>query len=622
MSAAARTRGDRPAAPARTRAVQPRETRPAAQPGTARPAGRRPVGVVDVLRAELLRSRRTFTWGVVVATLALAAWAINLAHSLTAAGVVGTDARWGTASGVLAWMSNYPDMLAPALGTLVGAMTQWREQRIREGGTAWRGVAPGRIAIGRTAVLALSALACQLGWLVPVVGYGLASGVGWGPVGDYLGFALLMWVSVTGASLWGMLAVRLIGAGAVGLAPAAAAVWSIMGAARAEGPTWAIEPWTWTIRSTLPLLGVHGNGEKLEAGAAAWHYPLWPGLLFQIVVTGLALALVIATTGRGGDRIVRRPDLLQRLFRRTGPGADGEERAPGEGPAALREGPVTASRATGPDAGPTAASEPSAAPVPGSAEDREAPIARAEPRPAAGAPPVLAVGPGPRGAVRALAPVLPWRIWAALEALLLALVAVTRAVYSPSTAVSLLALAGVPVASAVVGISTWVCLRQAWRGLLMRAAPARLTAAALLAAWGFLSAALLAAWGAAAGGSQLLRTDPDLSAVTGKVYVAMVIPFVALMLLTAAFAIAQAFDVAASIVVSVLGLLAALVIAGNEVLVSMSSLWLSAPWGWASVAGSHPGLWLTVVGLSVLVALTALGASTASGRRVAVRSGE
>ena len=609
MSAAARTRGDRPAAPARTRAVQPRETRPAAQPGTARPAGRRPVGVVDVLRAELLRSRRTFTWGVVVATLALAAWAINLAHSLTAAGVVGTDARWGAASGVLAWMSNYPDMLAPALGTLVGAMTQWREQRIREGGTAWRGVAPGRIAIGRTAVLALSALACQLGWLVPVVGYGLASGAGWGPVGDYLGFALLMWVSVTGASLWGMLAVRLIGAGAVGLAPAAAAVWSIVGAVRAEGPAWAIEPWTWTIRSTLPLLGVHGNGEKLEAGAAAWHYPLWPGLLSQIVVAGLALALVIATTGRGGDRIVRRPDLLQRLFRRTGSGAGAEERASGAGPAALPGGPVTASRATGPDAGPTAASEPSAAPVPGSAA--VSPLM-----------PAAAVGPGPRGAVRALAPVLPWRIWAALEILLLAIIAVTRAVYSPSTAVSLLALAGVPVASAVVGISTWVCLRQAWRGLLMRAAPARLTAAALLAAWGFLSAALLAAWGAAAGGSQLLRTDPDLSAATGKVYVAMVIPFVALMLLTAAFAIAQVFDVAASIVVSALGLLAALVITGNEVLVSMSSLWLSAPWGWASVAGSHPGLWLTVVGLSVLVALAALSASTASGRRVAVRSGE
>lgn len=610
MSAAARTRGDRPAAPARTRAARPRETRPAAaRPGAARPVGRRPVGVVDVLRAELLRSRRTFTWGVVVATLALAAWAINLAHSLTAAGVVGTDSRWGAASGVLAWMSNYPDMLAPALGTLVGAMTQWREQRIREGGTAWRGVAPGRIAIGRTAVLALSALACQLGWLVPVVGYGLASGAGWGPVGDYLGFALLMWVSVTGASLWGMLAVRLIGTVAVGLAPAAAAVWSIVGAVRAEGPTWAIEPWAWMARSTLPLLGVHGNGEKLEAGAAAWHYPLWPGLLSQIVVAGLALALVIATAGRGGDRIVRRPDLLQRLFRRTGSGAGAEERASGAGPAALREGPVTASRATGPGAGPTAASELAAAPAPGSAA----------------VPPLMpaaAVGPGPRGAVRALAPVLPWRIWAALEILLLAIIAVTRAVYSPSTAVSLLALAGVPVASAVVGISTWVCLRRAWRGLLMRAAPARLTAAALLSAWGFLSAALLAAWGAAAGGSQLLRTDPDLPAATGKVYVAMVIPFVALMLLTAAFAIAQVFDVAASIVVSALGLLAALVIAGNEVLMSMSSLWLSAPWGWASVAGSHPGLWLTVVGLSVLVALTALGASTASGRRVAVRSGE
>lgn len=508
-------------------------------------------------------------------------------------------------------MSIYPDMLTPALGALVGAMTQWREQRIREGGTAWRGVAPGRIAIGQTAVMALSALACQLGWLVPVVGYGLASGAGWGPVGDYLGFALLMWVDVTGASLWGMLAARLIGAGAVGLAPAVAAVWSIVGAVRAEGPTWAIEPWTWTIRSTLPLLGVHGSGVKLEAGAAAWHYPLWPGLLSQIVAAGLALALVIATAGRDDGRIVRRPGSFQRLSRRTGSGADGGAgvRASGAVPAALPGGPVTAGRTADRGAGPAAASEPPAAPVPGSA---------------AVSPPVptAAVGPGPRGAVRALAPVLPWRIWAALEILLLALVAVTRAVYSPSAAVSLLALAGVPVAAAVVGVSTWVCLRQTWRGLLMRAAPARLTAAALLAAWGFLSAALLAAWGAAAGGSQLLHSDPDLPAATGKVYVAAVIPFVALMLLTAAFAIAQVFGVAASIVVSALGLLAALVIAGNEVLVTMSGLWLSAPWGWTSVAGSHPGRWLTVVGLSVLVALAALGASTASGRRVAMRSGE
>jgi len=135
-----------------------------------------------LLRSELLRSHRTFTWGSVGVSLFIAAWSINLSHSLTSAGLVTDEGRW--AGNILAWLSFYPDFFALIIGALVGAMTQWREQRIREGGTAWRGVAPGRIAIGRTAVLALSALACQLGWLVPVVGYGLASGAGWGPVGS------------------------------------------------------------------------------------------------------------------------------------------------------------------------------------------------------------------------------------------------------------------------------------------------------------------------------------------------------------------------------------------------------------------------------------------------------
>ena len=197
-------------------------------------------------------------------------------------------------------------------GTLVGAMTQWREQRIREGGTAWRGVAPGRIAIGRTAVLALSALACQLGWLVPVVGYGLASGAGWGPVADYLRFAALMWVSVTGASLWGLALARLIGGVAVGLAPVAAAVWSTAGTLRAEGPTWLVEPWTWMIRTTLPLLGVHGNSVNLEPGDAAWSYPFWPGMLLQSLVTVLGLVVVLVTAGTGGRAAWAAPSLFCR----------------------------------------------------------------------------------------------------------------------------------------------------------------------------------------------------------------------------------------------------------------------------------------------------------------------
>ena len=207
---------------------------------------------------------------------------------------------------------------------------------------------------------------------------------------------------------------------------------------------------------------------------------------------------------------------------------------------------------------------------------------------------------------------------------LLGLVALVRATYSSSAAVSLVALAGVPITAAVVGVTTWVGLRGAWRSLLMRTTPLRATCAAFLPAWGFLSGVLLLAWGVGAAGSELfpIEPDPELPAVAGQVYVAVTIPFVALMLLALAYALAQTAGLAASITVTVIGLLAGLVIAGNEVIVSTPGLWLSAPWGWASVAGSYPARWLAIVGLSLVLALAALAVSAASGRRVAMRDGE
>ena len=108
-----------------------------------------------------------------------------------------------------------------------------------------------------------------------------------------------MWVLVTEASLWGLALARLIGGVAVGLAPVAAAVWSTAGTLRAEGPTWLVEPWTWMIRTTLPLLGVHGNSVNLEPGDAAWSYPFWPGMLLQTLITVLGLVVVLVTAGTG-----------------------------------------------------------------------------------------------------------------------------------------------------------------------------------------------------------------------------------------------------------------------------------------------------------------------------------
>lgn len=546
---------------------------------TGRRASRPRTVRLALLRAELLRSHRTFTWGAIGVSLFIAAWSINLSHSLTSAGLVTDEGRW--AGNILAWLSFYPDFFALIIGALVGAMTQWREQRVREGGTAWRATDPRRVAGARATVLALSALACQAGLLIPVVGYGLASGAGWGPVADYLRFAALMWVSVTGASLWGLTLARFIGGVAVGLAPVAAAVWAIIGAQRAETPTWLVEPWTWMIRTTLPLLGVHGNSVNLEPGDAAWSYPFWPGMLLQTLITVLGLVVVLVTAGTGSRTVWS--------TRRAGTGK--------------RAADVTDDGVGGAHLETAVSSASSKVLLPAQ---------------------VTAAGGGRRSTVLALAPVLPWRLWAVLTLPLLGLVALVRATYSSSAAVSLVALAGVPITAAVVGVTTWVGLRGAWRSLLMRTTPLRATCAAFLPAWGFLSGVLLLAWGVGAAGSELfpIEPDPELPAVAGQVYVAVTIPFVALMLLALAYALAQTAGLAASITVTVIGLLAGLVIAGNEVIVSTPGLWLSAPWGWASVAGSYPARWLAIVGFSLVLALAALAVSAASGRRVAMRDGE
>lgn len=579
---------------------------------TGRRASRPRTVRLALLRSELLRSHRTFTWGSVGVSLFIAAWSINLSHSLMSAGLVTDEGRW--AGNILAWLSFYPDFFALVIGTLVGAMAQWREQRVREGGTAWRAIDPRRVAGTRAAVLALSALACQAGLLVPVVGYGLASGAGWGPVADYLRFAALMWVSVTGASLWGLALARLIGGVAVGLAPVAAAVWSTAGTLRAEGPTWLVEPWTWMIRTTLPLLGVHGNSVNLEPGDAAWSYPFWPGMLLQSLVTVLGLVVVLVTAGTGGRAAwsMRRAG----AGRRTDVADDGVGGRPTE-TAASEVSPASSVSSVSSEVLPTAAR-----PAPGR---HAAPAQPGTGRAVALLPAqVTAAGGGHRSTGLALAPVLPWRLWAVLTLPLLGLVALVRAAYSSSAAVSLVALAGVPITAAVVGVTTWVSLRGAWRSLLMRTTPLRATCAALLPAWGFLSGVLLLAWGVGAAGSELfpVEPDPELPAVAGEVYVAVTIPFVALMLLALAYALTQTAGLAASITVTVIGLLAGLVIAGNEVIVSTPGLWLSAPWGWASVAGSYPARWLAVVGLSLVLALAALTVSAASGRRVAMRDGE
>jgi len=88
------------------------------------------------VRAEVTRSRRTFTWGVIGATLIFTVHTIILANASISSGVV-TELQWN--GNALAWMHMYAGGFAVPLGLLTGAMAQWREQRWRQGGTAWRG---------------------------------------------------------------------------------------------------------------------------------------------------------------------------------------------------------------------------------------------------------------------------------------------------------------------------------------------------------------------------------------------------------------------------------------------------------------------------------------------------
>ena len=61
-------------------------------------------GLWDLVRAELARSRRTFTWGVIGATLIFTVHIIILSNASVSSGVV-TELQWN--GNALAWMHLY-----------------------------------------------------------------------------------------------------------------------------------------------------------------------------------------------------------------------------------------------------------------------------------------------------------------------------------------------------------------------------------------------------------------------------------------------------------------------------------------------------------------------------------
>ncbi|BDA65592.1 hypothetical protein [Actinomyces capricornis] len=531
-----------------------------------RPTAGTQVGMPSLLRAEALRSRRTFTWGVIGATLVFTVHTLLLARSTISQGVVAEVAWNGNALG---WMHFYPVGFAIPLGLLVGVMAQWREERWRQGGTAWRAVSPRRVLAARLGILSASALACQLALVAPVVLHALVAGSGWGPWPRYLAFIVLMWIIVTGASAWGMIAYRLLGVVAVGAAPILGFVWSAIGAVQAEQPSWWMLPWTWSARPVLPLLGVHGNSVILEEGSPVWHYPVVPGLLGSTVLTAVGAILAVHL----GDRPLLGSATPDGLLRRR--------------PA------------------------PPAHPGPTGAQARAAGGARA-------ARPVAVAPAGARSVLRALGAALPWRLWLALGALLALIILVVRAAYSPGAALGLLELVGLPISSAVVGMTLWAGVQAPWRSLIVRREPLPLLASLMGLGGGLVVPVLLCAWLVAQAGEPLTRTGDGVGAFTGGLYALAVMPAVSFMMVAVSLAVAMCTRPVASIVLNAILLLSGLIIGGNDVL-AQTTLWVASPWAWMRIADAFPGTWVAVVALSAIIGCGALAVAIARARHVAVR---
>lgn len=520
--------------------------------GASRRCAPRPLGSgrVSVLRAELLRHHRTFTWGASLVGLAATLFCVRLAAAATANGLASADGRWD--GNVLGWLSFYPFFVLLPLGALMGALARTREARWREGGTAWRDVSSRRVVLARVCVLALGSLLCQVLVIAPVLVQSLLTGEGWGPVGTWSTLLAMWTVGQTAAAVWGLLVAGLLGVASVGLAPAAALVLGVAGAVQAESSGWLVRPWTWLVRGQLPLLGVHGNSVNLDPGDPAWGYASWPSMALTAAVGAVGLLLLLGA-GRTALRRPRRP----------------------------RSSAATVAGAT--------EVEPPRPAVHEMVRPWDSPVAGASRRPAV---------------VGALFPTLPWPTWAALAVLLLALLLVVRVVYSPSTALSILTLVGLPVAATTVGTMTWRSVAEPWRLLLTRQGPGRLVTALSATPSAVLGLVLVIIGASAAVGG------------TGStVYALNTVPFVTAMLVAVSMAVTQWLGLGASIAVGVLGLLDSLVIDGNEVLTA--SLWRWAPWGWSAVAGQYPGTWLEIALLSVLITVVALLVMRVGSRRAA-----
>lgn len=222
------------------------------------------------LRAELIRTVGTFTM-----------W---LPAVLAAVAVLSRLLAGGAAlSSPLAAAHLYPVGFLLPLAMTTAVVAEFREHRLRAGGTLWRATNPYAVQLARVAVTTGYA----------AVGHLLMAAVLIGTAGTAAAFVVVETAVFLGGYGLGLLMWRLTHQAGLCLAPVAGLSLSLFGAMQAELPDWPLRPWTWSIRPTLPVFGVHGNSVPAGLGAEIWEYSVAIPLLLHVALGAVAWLLAM-----------------------------------------------------------------------------------------------------------------------------------------------------------------------------------------------------------------------------------------------------------------------------------------------------------------------------------------
>ncbi|GAB3705518.1 lantibiotic immunity ABC transporter MutE/EpiE family permease subunit [Mariniluteicoccus flavus] len=245
-----------------------------------------------VLAAERVRTRRTTgarLWiiGLVIAVLQCLGWFTIASSALS---------DWDQ---LLGWQTLYATVLCTPIAALVSCLAVRREGAARSGGTPWRRPDAGMTRAARLLVLAGQQLALQVTIVIPMLAFGVLVGIPDAPVGRFAALLGVLWVASLPWVALGLLLAERLGLYAT---TALAIIWQVAGTLRAEGSTWWLEPWTWGVRPTLPLLHVHANGMGAGPGEAVRDLAILPPVALAAALFGVLAAVVVLAPAPGERR--------------------------------------------------------------------------------------------------------------------------------------------------------------------------------------------------------------------------------------------------------------------------------------------------------------------------------